>query len=453
MKRNTIASAVAARVRNAAAGTIDELNTQLVAIKDRAKGIQDAADTEGRELTPAEAATIDAALTEFESVAAEIKRRNFVAGNLPAMRRGDENGEITDAATAAAQRPSAEHPQARTLGRTPRAASSGWRDKDGRPVACLSLSESVASALGYANDPNVPRVGEAIRAIATGRWDRVDIKNALSEGSDTGGGYFVTPALGAQIIDLLRPRSVVFRAGAQTIPMPTSELDLVKVQADPTVTWTGENASIETSQPVFGRLRFVARKVACIVPVSQELLEDAANAASEIERLLSIAVAQELDRVAMLGDGTGGEPTGILYTPGISTVTTSGSPTPTLDYDLLLQALQAIEDANGDANGYALNPRNKRILDALKDLYGAYLQPPVSLRDLPRYTSTKLPNDTAFFGDFRQVMVGMRVGAQIQTSPYAGTAFEKDQVLIRVRMRCDVQLAHPAALCAITDLG
>ncbi len=67
-------------------------------------------------------------------------------------------------------------------------------------------------------------LGKIVLAMATGnRAGMSDLEiRAMSEGTDSAGGYTVPDIVGARFIDRAREASTVFRAGAQTVPM-TSE--------------------------------------------------------------------------------------------------------------------------------------------------------------------------------------------------------------------------------------
>jgi HK97 family phage major capsid protein len=57
-----------------------------------------------------------------------------------------------------------------------------------------------------------------LRGMATGRWDDADHERALAEATTGAGGALVPSPLSARVIDLARNKTVVFRAGAQTVP-------------------------------------------------------------------------------------------------------------------------------------------------------------------------------------------------------------------------------------------
>jgi HK97 family phage major capsid protein len=76
---------------------------------------------------------------------------------------------------------------------------------------------------------------------------------------------------------------------------------------------------VSESDPTFGQVVFAPKSLAVMVKVSQELMDDSANIATERPRILAAALALELDCAALLGTGTAPEPRGVANTAGIGT--------------------------------------------------------------------------------------------------------------------------------------
>lgn len=406
----------------------------------------------------------DATLTEsrIDELTTEAKAERNAADDI-------ERAEVEAAGGTWTGQPSLRKPPRQDIGSPweigePQAARPdrrGYKDAQGHDVAVLASNESLtqwrqttgaipASSFG---EP-LPRVGEVIRDYLVG-GERPEFKAEQSGGSHTAGGYMLSPAISSQIVDLARSASVVVRAGARTVDMPTSELVMVKVDTEPTVSWTAENTALSKTSAVFGRLTFRARKMTAIVPLSIELVRDATNAVEEIERLLAIAAAQELDRAALLGDADGEEPTGLFNYPGVTENAIGGA----VDWDDYLDSIAAIETANGMPNALIYPPAVKKALAQLKVNSEAnhYAPPPSDIDDLMRLTTTKLASSQSIVGDFTQVMIGVRSGIELIASQQVqlsdGSGYEKDQLLVKLRWRGDVQFAHPDHFEKLTGIS
>jgi HK97 family phage major capsid protein len=83
-----------------------------------------------------------------------------------------------------------------------------------------------------------------LRGLATARWDGAEHERALAEATVGAGGALVPSPLSSRVIDLARNRTVVFRAGAQTVPMTSQTLALARLTSEGTPAWKSEGASI-----------------------------------------------------------------------------------------------------------------------------------------------------------------------------------------------------------------
>ena len=72
----------------------------------------------------------------------------------------------------------------------------------------------------YADEPL--SLQRYLRGMATGEWDGAEHERALAEATVGAGGALVPAPLSARVIDLMRARTVVMRAGAVTVPMASS---------------------------------------------------------------------------------------------------------------------------------------------------------------------------------------------------------------------------------------
>jgi HK97 family phage major capsid protein len=114
-----------------------------------------------------------------------------------------------------------------------------------------------------------------LRGLATARWDGATEERALAEATIGAGGALVPAPLSSRVLDLARNRTVVLRAGAQTVPMTSQTLALARLTSEGTPAWKTENAGITAADMVFDRVTFTARTLVRLVTLSVELFEDA----------------------------------------------------------------------------------------------------------------------------------------------------------------------------------
>lgn len=341
------------------------------------------------------------------------------------------------------------------------AGASGWRTPEGKEVPVLSKDQKFTDLGGVKpQNGNGIGFGEAIRAMAIGTRD-AEIRNALSEGTDQAGGYTVPVELLRQLIDKMRARTTVIRAGAVTIPLETQKTSIARIASDPSAAWRLENAAIAESDPTFELVQFNARSLAVLVKVSREVLEDSLNLEQALMNAFAGSMAVELDRVALFGTGTAPEPRGVYNTPGVGSVSMGANGLALSSYDPLIDVLQTLADANAaDPTAAILAPRTASALAKLKDTTGQPLRKPDALANLPFLSSTVVPTNQTegtstnasciISGDFTQLMIGIRTQLRIELLRELYAA--NHQYAFVAHLRADVQLAQPPALAKLSGI-
>jgi len=295
-------------------------------------------------------------------------------------------------------------------------------------------------------------IGRLMRAMVTGAKTDTE-RRALAEGSDSAGGFTVPTVVASQLIDLMRARSVAVRAGATTIPLESDQTVIAKLASDPVPAWRAENASITESDPTFSAVTLAPKSLAVLVKVSRELIEDSVNLSVELPRILAAAMAEEWDRVALLGSGTAPEPEGVANVSGISTSALSGALT---SYAPFVTARTSLLSANHYPSAIIAHPRDEGALTGLTATDNQPLMAPRQISDIPMLTSTQIPIDggagsdesTIFMGDFSRLILGLRsdIRVEIVRELFAGN----HQLGFIAHMRGDIAVSHPAAFHATT---
>ncbi|MGE0283319.1 MAG: phage major capsid protein [Parvibaculaceae bacterium] len=289
------------------------------------------------------------------------------------------------------------------------------------PTQCFALraKQSYSDFVRERHDGEVEfsdlSTGAYMRAMIIGPKSEAE-KRALAEGTDSAGGYTVPDILSARMIDRMRAASVVMQAGAQTVPLLSDVNYIAKVLTDPQPAWRAENASIAESDPTFGRVTLTARSLGVIVKVSRELMEDSLNMETVLPNLLATSLAQELDRVALLGSGTPPEPRGVANFTGLTVSDVGGIGDPLSGYDALVKARTALRTVNSDVTAYVMSPRDEGWLAIQKDGQGQPLNKPPAIATIPMLVTSKIPVDLGtgddesiiLAGDWSRLMVGMR---------------------------------------------
>jgi len=408
----------------------DKLKARRATISDEMRGMVESAATENRDLNTEER-------TKFDSLKADKDHLAQLIADAEASEGADREAEGRDINTASLA--------------------------EGE-VRALLPEQRMASLVQHTGEPLSMR--NLLRGQVFGNWRGAgNERREMGENTGALGGFLVPDSLSANIIDLARNKTVIVPAGALTIPMPSPEMTVVKVKTDPTPAARKEHQEITESAPTFEPIRLKAVAVACMVRMSVELLEDAPQAAQTVDNVIAAAIALEVDRIGLFGNGTT-EPRGLYNTDGLNSVSMGANGATPADYDAYLDAVAAIETYNGTPGAVIMSPRSKRTLSGLKTGISGdktSLVPPKEYTELRRLVSNQIPVNltqggattcsSSLVGDFSQMAIAPRTGLMMEATRTGGdTTFAKMQVLIRAYLRFDVAVFRPAHFTKIVGI-
>jgi HK97 family phage major capsid protein len=311
--------------------------------------------------------------------------------------------------------------------------------------------DSFASLAGRTATPE--DFGDYVRSVYRGET-RTNV-----EGTQSAGGFLVPKEYSASVLDLTRNKARVIQAGAQVVPMSSSELQMAKVDGDPSAAWRNESAAIATGDLTFGAVQFKAKSLAVLVKASRELVEDASNFGQVLQTALADSFAVKLDAAALYGTGVSPEPLGIKATSGVTKAPIGANGGPAA-WAPLASGVQAIRAANFEPTAMILSERSESALSSIAGSDGHYVAPPLYIADIARYATSQVPNnltvgssnDTSdiFIGDFTYAHLGVRTEFQLQVlrERFADTG----EVGFVAWVRADVQVSRPAAFHVVTGV-
>lgn len=332
MRMNTMSRAVAAAIalglspRNDAAQTLDELKEKLVTLNENVRNIQAKADAEKRVLNADEEKDVAGIFDEFERTEQEIARRERIEAMnakiaAPAARKTNTDGTTVADAQAAAQ-------SARAASRTPRVEAVDDKQRWG----FRNFGEFARAVVGAAS----------IQNGGGGSMDPRLIANAPTsfgqEGSGSDGGFAVPPEFRQAImIKVMGEESLLARTDQQTsssnsFTVPKDETTPWQTTGGIQAAWEGEANQLSQSKPSLQNLTVKLNKLISLVPVTDELLADAAA----MNNYLNTKAPQKIDFkiTDAIVNGTGaGQPLGFLNSGALVTVAKeSGQAAGTVNY-------------------------------------------------------------------------------------------------------------------------
>jgi hypothetical protein len=129
-------------------------------------------------------------------------------------------------------------------------------------------------------------LGEHVRSVMLGR--KVASSSAL-----------VPTLVGSRIIDDVRAQTALLQAGAVTIPI-SGPTNLARITADATVTeHTEAAADVSESNPTFAPVVLNPKTLACLIPLSLEVVADSPNLDAALRTSVSAAFALKLDQLGI----------------------------------------------------------------------------------------------------------------------------------------------------------
>jgi len=222
---------------------------------------------------------------------------------------------------------------------------------------------------------------ESAIAMAKAHGDKSIVEaweKAMTSDVFASGGALVPPEFAAGIIDKLYATAVMRSLGVTVMPMNTGSLTMPFISTGASAAYVGqEGDNISKSELGTGQLQLSDKKLAALVPMSNDLLRNGGPAADRIVRDNMVRELRLVEDVAFIRyDGTSGKPKGLRYWAQ-TTFGASGGASPTAAQVAadLYQAMQSLEDLNVPLQGcaWAMAPRTKYLLASLLDGNNNYI--------------------------------------------------------------------------------
>ena len=310
-----------------------------------------------------------------------------------------------------------------------------------------------------------------------------DVAAALNSGSPSAGGVLIPTNMATELIELLRPKAIVRRLGARSLPLNNGNLTIPRLKGGASVGYIGADSDIPATEQSFGDLKLSAKKMAALVPISNDLLSNA-GISPDVEQVvvddLTSAVAAREDLAFLRGDGSGNTPKGMrgwslpgncITAPAPATVDAAFLQAVENFLNGLILLLESV-DANLVKPGWGMSPRTFRFLEGLRDGKGNKVYPEMAqgqLKGYPIGKTTQIPNNLGasgdeseiYFADFADCFIGEDKGLTIDFSKeatYIGqdgkmvSAFARDQTLVRVIAKHDFGPRHVESIAIGTGV-
>lgn len=140
------------------------------------------------------------------------------------------------------------------------------------------------------------------------------VSKALAAGSGSASGFTIPEEWTGEVFELLRPQAAVRALNPVLIPLSRGNATLGGIGSGATVGYIGENQNIPKTEPSFRQVRLSAKKLAALVPISNDLIRFSAPSADTLVRDEVIAAIRQAEDVTFIrSQGTEYTPKGLRY--------------------------------------------------------------------------------------------------------------------------------------------
>ena len=247
-----------------------------------------------------------------------------------------------------------------------------------------------------------------------------EVQNALSIGTDSEGGYLVPDEYERKLVEALQDE-VFFRSLATVIRTSSGDRKIPIVTSRGEAAWIDEGGQFPESDDSFGQTSIGAYKLATMIKVSDELLNDSVfNIEAYISKEFGRRIGAKEEEAFFIGDGKG-KPTGLFNaTGGADTGITAANTS--ITFDDVMDLYYSLRAPYRNKATWLLNDSTVKAIRKLKDGNGNYIwQPSVKegepdrILNRPYRTSIYVPelaagNRVMAFGDYSYYWIADRQG-------------------------------------------
>lgn len=290
---------------------------------------------------------------------------------------------------------------------------------------------------------------------------------ALAYGTSTAAGNLVQTELDAgNFIDVLRNAMMVQSLGARVLNDLVGDLDIPRKSAASTASWlAAEGDDAAETGPTVDLVQFRLKSLGGYTDITRKMMN---QSSLDIEMMvrddLAQSIALAIDKAALHGSGSSGQPTGIAGTSGIGAVAggTNGA-APTWAHIVNLETEVAIDNADIGSLAYLTNPKvrgklkqTEKATNTAQFVWSGGGEMNGYRAAVTNQVSSTLTKGTAsgtcsaiFFGNWSDLMIAFWTGVDLLVDPY--TLGKSGGLRVRALQDCDVQVRRAQSFAAMLD--
>ena len=317
-------------------------------------------------------------------------------------------------------------------------------DRRAQEAAAFEFECSRAAADQYGKTAQ----GIMLPAEVLRTWNKRDLGTA-SDGADPEvisnfGDSIGEDYRGGDFIDALRNSSSVMAAGATMLGGLSGDVKIPKKSGTSAATWiASEGGAATESEMTLGNVSLTPKTLGAFTDVTRQLLiQSSLDVESLIRDDLTKAMAIAIDKAGLEGTGASGQPTGILNTTDVNTVTAFAAANPTFAEVVTLETAVAEANAlNGNLAYILPAAMNGALKTTAKDAgSGQFVSAGGQINGYNAIVSNQATAGNLYFGNFDDLLIGMFGGLDIVVDPY--TASKSGTVRVVALQSVDVGVRH-----------
>jgi|GEM_PF-2795528 len=254
-----------------------------------------------------------------------------------------------------------------------------------------------------------------------------------------------------QFVDLRRESMTVAQLGARTMTDAKGNVHIPKQTSGGQAVWLDEHESVSESDAAYETIESRPRTLAVMMGMSRRVDINAQPSGMDLmRREIATTAGVELNRAALVADGSGNQPTGLLASNGLQVQPLTAA----ANYSDLVTYQQKLAEAHAlvGSPGWLTTPKGYSFVRSMQRSPDTpVMTSPRVLVDHPIAQTTHLSDEggagsdetTLLIGDFSQMMIVMWGGIDVLPNPYADSVYSKGGMLITLFMDADVVILRP----------
>lgn len=258
---------------------------------------------------------------------------------------------------------------------------------------------------------------------------------------------------GGDFIDALRNQSSVMAAGARMLGGLSGDVKIPRKTTAATAAFVdGEGTAVAESEMTVGQVSLTPKTLGAFTDVTRQLLmQSSLDIESLIRDDLAKSIAIAIDKAGLEGSGSNGNPTGILNTANVGTVTAFAAANPTFAEAVSLETAVAGANALNGNLAYILPAAMNGALKttSVDTGSGQFVSQGGQINGYNAIVSNQGTAGNLYFGNFDDLLIGMFGGLDIVVDPY--TASTTGTVRVVAMQSVDVAVRHAASFAFGND--